>query len=162
MLHLKYLPVIISNVFTQTTVISDLKIETGFSADEKKYPLRIYGTAFREGKYDGITFASKHINKPRKTLVRQPVDLDHDRKNYGVVVDSMHNNGVVSYVADITDKQLADMIYDGKIKHVSADIGYKLMMPKDGVTHAVDLEFKRLSLLSKKSPVSKGTSVRIQ
>jgi len=165
--HLDYLEKIIDILHkkknnSDITVVSTIAINEKFSADARKYPLEVQGTAFIPGEYKKVIYTSDEIKNPLIPLDGKDCDLNHDNKKVGTITKTEFKNNKLIYHGIVTDKTVADKIYNMEITKVSPSFSIKDRVMEDKKIFAKGIMFNNMSFLQDKNPVISDTTIQFE
>jgi hypothetical protein len=129
----------------------DVKIEQILSQNSNLLPLKIRGTALKEGVWNGLFYPASEIQKVATSLEGKPLMTDHSksvRDIAGKITLSKYNpdTKAIDFEADVTDEKLAKLILEGMVNGVSVGVIVD-RVPEGNTKVARNYEFKELSIV---------------
>jgi len=164
---------LLSNMNIQPLVYefsSSIAVESEFSMESFSF-LNITGTAIKPGVWSDmhnklVKLNKNELKKAVVTLKNKPIYYEHRRKGVieeiGEVIDAWYDEKTdeIKYRALITDKEYAEKIYNGDLKHVSAKLySFRSNMGDENIPTGRNIWFTELSIV--KHPAVNGANIEV-
>jgi hypothetical protein len=105
-------------------------------------------------------YLKEELEKSAHTLAGAPLVLDHQTPINGRVLGAEYEDDAIEYVAQLDDKNIANQIEEGTIKHCSVEFEWQTLEKHNG--HAPrGIKFTGLSLLKDYQPGDPKTTVEL-